>query len=315
MVRNKAVLCRKNRDLDSILEQEDKKQHLAAHFSLLAVGFIYGLNFVVAKGVMPHPVGPLAFVLLRVAFAAAVFWAIQAFYPQRVEREDLRRLSVCALFGVALNQGMFFKGISLTTPVHASLLMMATPVLVLLLTVWWLGEKANPRKWLGVALGVVGGVLLVANSSLSQGKTASNPLLGDILVTLNAASYGFFLVLVKPLMAKYRPDTVMAWCFLMGLPMIFSVSFFEFQNIAWQDFTPEAWWTVAFVLFFVTFMAYLLNAFALKRVSPSVVSVYIYVQPLVASLLSALLGMETFTPIMALSGVFIAGGVWLVSGK
>jgi drug/metabolite transporter (DMT)-like permease len=286
---------------------------LKSHIALFIVGLIYGLNFVVAKGVMPYPIGPMAFVFLRVGFAAAMFWLLQCFWPQRVEKQDIPKLLACAFFGVALNQGLFFKGISLTTPIHASLLMMATPVLVLLLTAIWLKEKASFRKWMGVALGISGGILLILQSHKSIGKVATNPFWGDIFVTINAASYGFFLVLVKPLMSKYRPDTVMAWCFLFGLPMVFVASFGEISQIGWHDFQQDTWITVAYVLVFVTFFAYLLNAYALRRVSPSVVSVYIYLQPLFATLLSVGLGMESFSLTMLISGLMIGIGVWLVS--
>ena len=259
-------------------------RHARAHAALFTVNFIYGINYVVAKGLMPTIIGPSGFILLRVIGAVLLFGVVFAFRPQRVDPSDLLRLALCALLGVALNQLMFFHGLMRTTPINSSIIMVATPVLVLVLSALLLRERVTWSKVWGIALGTAGALTLIFAKADNGASGASA--LGDLLILVNATSYGLFLVMVKPLMRKYDAVTVMAWCFLFGLVMVAPFGWSDINAVQWSMLTAPIWASLAFVVVMVTFVAYLLNTWAIGVVEPSVVGSYIYMQPLLAMLFS-----------------------------
>jgi drug/metabolite transporter (DMT)-like permease len=252
-----------------------------AHIALFTVNFIYGVNYVVAKGLMPHVIGPSGFIVLRVMGAAALFWALRAWRPQRVDPSDIVRLFLCAVFGVALNQLMFFHGLMRTTPINSSLIMVATPVLVLVLSALLIGERVTWSKVTGVVLGTAGALTLIFLKP--AGSSAGASMLGDLFILVNATSYGLYLVLVKPLMRKYSAVTVMSWSFLFGLLMVLPFGWHELAEVNGEALTAPVIGAMVFVVVMVTFVAYLLNTWALGVLDPSVVGSYIYMQPLLAA--------------------------------
>ena len=242
---------------------------------------MYGVNYVVAKGLMPHVIGPSGFIVLRVMGAAALFWALRAWRPQRVDPSDIVRLLMCAVFGVALNQLMFFHGLMRTTPINSSLIMVATPVLVLVLSALLIGERVTWSKVTGVVLGTAGALTLIFLKP--AGSSAGASMLGDLFILVNATSYGLYLVLVKPLMRKYTAVTVMSWSFLLGLVMVLPFGWHELAEVNGEALTAPVIGAMVFVVVMVTFVAYLLNTWALGVLDPSVVGSYIYMQPLLAA--------------------------------
>jgi drug/metabolite transporter (DMT)-like permease len=169
-----------------------------------------------------------------------------------------------------------------TTPINSSIIMVATPVLVLVLSALLLGERVTWSKVLGIALGTTGALTLIL-AKADNGASGTSTL-GDLLILVNATSYGLFLVMVKPLMRKYDAVTVMAWCFLFGLFMVAPFGWTEINAVQWSMLTAPIWASLAFVVVMVTFVAYLLNTWAIGVVEPSVVGSYIYMQPLLAML-------------------------------
>lgn len=253
-----------------------------AHIALFTVNFIYGVNYVVAKGLMPAVIGPSGFIVLRVLGAGMLFWLMRAFLPQRVSNADLARLFLCGFFGVALNQMMFFHGLMRTTPINSSIIMVATPILVLVLSGMLIGERITWTKAIGVALGALGALSLIAlkPKDLDTGATA----LGDLLILINATSYGIYLVIVKPLMSKYTAVTVMSWSFLFGALLVLPFGTGELLAVQWASITAPIWVALSFVVVLVTFVAYLLNTWALRFLNASVVGTYIYMQPVLAAI-------------------------------
>ena len=252
-----------------------------AHIALFTVNFIYGVNYVVAKGLMPHVIGPSGFILLRVIGATGLFWAMRWWRPKRVDPADMIRLFLCAVFGVALNQMMFFHGLMRTTPINSSLIMVATPILVLVLSALLIGERVTWSKVTGVVLGTAGALTLIFLKPAASSAGAS--MLGDLFILVNATSYGLYLVLVKPLMRKYSAVTVMSWSFLFGLLMVLPIGWHELALVNWPTTTAPVLGAMVFVVVMVTFVAYLLNTWALGILDPSVVGSYIYMQPLLAA--------------------------------
>lgn len=252
-----------------------------AHIALFTVNFIYGLNYVVAKGLMPTVIGPGGFIVLRVFGAGALFWLMRAAFPERIAWSDLGRLFLCAFFGVALNQLMFFHGLMRTTPINSSIIMVATPILVLVLSGLLIGERITWGKALGVALGAAGALTLIALKP--QGDTSGATVLGDLFILINATAYGIYLVIVKPLMRKYTAITVMSWCFLLGAVMVLPFGLGDLPQVDRQGLSSPVWAALVYVVVMVTFVAYLLNTWALRFMSPSVVGTYIYMQPVLAA--------------------------------
>ena len=185
---------------------------------------------------MPDKIGPSGFIALRVAGATPLFWLLYAFRWERVARKDLARLWLCGLTGVTVNQLLFFNGLAATSPVHASIIMTINPVLVLLISAALLGTAITARKVLGIALGAAGAITLLLNSG-GGGLESHASWQGDLMVLLNAASYGVYLVIVKPLMSKYRPITVISWVFLFGGLMSFPVGASQAAAIEWGTFS------------------------------------------------------------------------------
>lgn len=250
--------------------------------ALFAVNLLYGINYVVAKGLMPAVIAPSGFVLLRVIGATLLFLLSWLFVRERIRWSDLPRLFLCAVFGVALNQLMFFNGLMRTSPLHASLIMVATPILVLVVSAVLLRERVTPVKLAGIALGACGAIGLVLFRV--AGSNAASSMLGDGFILINACSYGVYLVLVKPLMQRYDAITVMLWSFALGLLMVLPFGLGELRAVEWNALSHGDLGAMAFVVVMVTYVAYLLNTWAMRFVQPSVVGTYVYLQPAFAVL-------------------------------
>ncbi len=285
---------------------------LFAHLSVLAANLIYGANYSIAKQVMPEFIKPFGFIVIRVVVSAFLFWLISIFIKdKKVDTADLPRLFFCGLFGVALNQLLFFKGLDLTSPINASLMMTTNPIMVLVAASLLVRDKITLRKIFGIITGILGASLLLLWGKEFSFHDAS--VTGDICVLINSLSFGIFLIIIKPLMQKYNTLTVMKWVFLFGSILVIPFGYEEYTQIAWNTFTVSIWMATIYVVIGVTTIAYLLNVFALKKLSPSSVSVYIYLQPLFATLFAIMLGKDQLNSIHFISAALIFMGVYLVT--
>ena len=283
-----------------------------AHISLFLANLIYAINYTFAKDVMPDFIQPSGFILLRVTGALILFSLFYfLFVKEAVEKKDVVKLAICGVFGVAINQLLFFEGLNLTTPINAAIIMTINPVLVIIMSAFILYEKINIRKGIGIALGLVGASTLILNSGSLSGNT--DFMLGNTFVFVNAASYGLYLVLVKPLMQKYHPITVMFYVFGFGLLYVLPFGYNELLAVDWASFPPIIIWEVLFVVVCTTVIAYLLNSSALKLLNPSTVSIYIYLQPVLATLFAISRGSDTLDEMKIISAIIIFVGVYLVS--
>ena len=291
---------------------------LKAHLCLTVAALIYGANYPLAKSVMPEPFPPVGFIFMRVLGAGLLFWIIRIRVKEKIASTDWWRLFLCGLTGVACNQLFFFMGLQKTSPLNAAIIMTNTPILVMLLAALILKNRITLRKGIGVALGATGAVGVLW---LSRGDNTglSNPI-GDLFILINAMSYGLYLVLVKPLMAKYNPLTVISYVFLFGFVVVGPVGFGSFSDIQWSTVDGWGWMVWAFVILGTTFLTYLFNILALRHVQPTVSSSYIYFQPVLSAFFSWLLSTFThlnytgdFTWIKAGFALLIFMGVYLVS--
>ncbi len=287
---------------------------LKAHLALLGANLFYGAGFTVAKSVMPRLIEPLGFIFIRVSVVMLLFWStffMGKSFRTKIEPKDWKILIAGGLFGVALNQMLFFAGLNLTFPIHASLIMMSTPLIITVISLFVFKEKWRWDKALGLLLGVSGAVLL-----MSAGKEltiSGNSTQGDFLVLMNAVSYAVYLVMIKPLMHKYRPIIVIRWVFFFGFLFVLPFGWNQFQAIEWRLFTPKDFSAVAFIVICVTFFTYLWNIFALRHLNPSTAGAYIYLQPIFAAVISSLFLGESLTLIKCFASLLIFSGVYMVN--
>jgi drug/metabolite transporter (DMT)-like permease len=283
-----------------------------AHLAILITNIIYGANYSIAKEVMPAYIQPFAFVLLRVGGALILFLMVSTFViKEKIDKKDLPRLVVLGLCGVAINQLLFLKGLSLTTPINASIIMISNPIAVLLFAAFALKEKIGINKIAGIAMGIAGALLLLLfNKTFSFG---SDTIAGDIMILINSISWAFYVVLAKPLMKKYNAFTVVKWVFLFGFLYVLPFGYPEMKLVDWKSIPLMGWYCMLFVVLATTFIAYILNTYALKALSPSVVSIYIYLQPFIATVIAVIFGKDELDARKIISALLIIGGVYLVS--
>ncbi len=285
-----------------------------ALIAAMMVSLIYGVSFTVAKDVMPIYIKPFGFILLRVIGATILFWLVSFFGPkEKIQLQDFPRIVAAAFFGVALNMLTFFKGLNFTTPISAAVIMVTTPIIVLILSAIIIREKIKLRKILGILLGLFGtGFLILYGKSIGNATNAS---LGNLLVFINAVSYAFYLIVVKKLMDKYNAFTFVKWIYTFGLLMVLPFGWNEYQEIQWAMIPVTILWEIGFVVVFTTFFTYLLNLISMRELKPTTVAVFIYLQPLFATVFAMSLGKDALTLVKILSAVLIFSGVYLVTQK
>lgn len=283
------------------------------YIALTLVSLFYGVNYSVLKIVVPDYMGPYGFIVFRVITASAIFWIIQSFNWEKINwKEDGLTLALCALTGVAVNQLLFYKGISLTSAVNGSIIMTLTPVLVLIWAAVLIGERITKLKIFGVILGLIGAVIILYQPDMIQ---STGDWRGDILVLINGASYACYLVMVKPLMKKYKPMTVVTWVFTIAILFVIPVGFGQATAVDFSLLPPKVWWSMAYAIIIVTVVVYFLNAWTLVRVNSSVVGAFIYLQPIFATMTAILFFDEVFLIKHLIAAAFVFTGVYLVTKK
>jgi drug/metabolite transporter (DMT)-like permease len=285
-----------------------------AHIALVAANILFGINFPVAKSLMPNYFHPIEVIILRAGISAILFFVVQQlFFKEKIEKKDLLTLALCGLFGVTINQVLFFEGLNLSNTIDASIIMATIPVMVLLISIFLIKEKLTVAKLTGIIVGAAGAMITILYGKNISG--GSDVLKGNIFLFINAFSYSIYFVIVKPMMGKYSPITVMKWTFLFGFLFIIPFTSHAFTNVKWEIFTGFTWSALAYIIVGTTFLAYLLIAFSMKFVNPSVASYYNYLQPVVASMLAVLMYDEKITIVKIVSALMIFAGIYLVGIK
>ena len=285
------------------------------------VSLIYGVTFTIAKDVMPQFIQPFGFILMRVGGSVLLFWMVWLMLilqnpssKEKIDNADFPRIILAAFFGVALNMLTFFKGLSYTSPISAAVIMVTTPMIVLLLSAIIMKEKMQKQKVFGIILGLLGTAFLIiyGNKSLNN---VTNAGLGNFLVFVNAVSYGFYLIIVKKLMNKYNAFTFVKWIYLFGFLMVLPFGFNEFQAINWAIMSDLIYWKIGFVIIFSTFFTYLLNLLSMRELKPTTVAVFIYLQPVFASIFAIGLGKDELNYVKIVAAILIFAGVYLVTKR
>jgi drug/metabolite transporter (DMT)-like permease len=286
-----------------------------AHIAVLIANLIFGAGYAVIKTITPAYLAPYSLNVVRVVVSLILFWSLLMFKPSRasIDKKDIPLFILCGLTGVAINQIMFVKGLSLTSAIHSSLLSLATPIFITIIALWLIKEKFSINKFFGLALGIGGASLLVLVKDVQSSNSSS--LLGDMFVLINAVSYAFYMVIVRPLMEKYNALHVLRWVFTFGALFILPIALPDFIATDWSVFGIAQWTALAFVVLFVTFLSYLFTVYGLQELGPSVTGAYIYTQPVFATIIAMVFAGEHFTIIKALAAVLIFSGVYLVNRK
>lgn len=282
----------------------------------LGATVIYGLNHTIAKNVMPVYISPFGFILLRVLGAAILFWIASIFVKhERIERKDWPRLIACSFLGMVINMLAFFKGLELSTPVNSSVIITISPIIVFIFSAILLKEKIKLIRSVGILFGFVGALTLVLYTS-KTGLNAPNIPLGNILFIVNSFAYGLYLVLVKPLIEKYNVINLLKWLFLLAIFMNFPLTIDEFSSVHWTNLPiKEAILPMVFVVVGTTFCTYLFNAYALRTLSPSTVSSFIYLQPIVGIIYAVSTKSDSLSLVSVIGMILIFIGIYLVTKK
>jgi len=287
---------------------------IKAHIAVLLGNFFFGSAIVAVKHVSPSLMQPLALNVIRVSVALILFWFLFLLNPSHawIRKKDIPLFLLCAATGVAINQILFIKGASLTSPIHTSLLALTTPVAITIIAVWLLKEKFTSNKLVGLILGISGAAILILSKDQVN---KSSSILGDLFVIINAASYAFYLVLVQPLMQRYKPVHVIRWIFFFGALMIVPLGWNDFIQIKWNAFVWTHWLALSFVVLGATFLAYIFIIYGIAHLGSSITGTYIYTQPIFATITSMILFNERLSLIKLCSAALIFAGVYFVNRK
>lgn len=289
------------------------KQTTKAHIAVLFTNIFFSANLSLVKHISPSLVGPYGLNIFRVGISAALFWILWLFSksPAGFKKEHLPRFLLCGLMGVAFNQMLFVKGLTMTSTIHASLLILCTPLLITVFAFWALKERVTIFKAMGLAAGIGGAVLLI----MTKEKTGTATLRGDLFIVMNALSYAIYFILVKPLMEIYSPLHLIRWFFTIGLVLILPFGWAQFSEVHWPQFDWTHLAALSSIVFCGTFLAYSFNIFGIKHLGAGVTGSYIYTQPIFAAIIATLFLHEEFTVTKLVAGILIFGGVFLVSRK
>lgn len=283
------------------------------HAAMLGANVMWGLMSPVTKMVFAAGVvTPMVMVDFRVAGAAALFWLTSLFLPrEHVPVKDILRLFGAGMLGVLFNQGCFIIGVSLTSPGEASLVTTTMPMWVMLLAWLILREPITLKKAGGIALGAAGAIILIAGNGTAE--SGSNPALGDVVVLMAQLSYALYLTLYRNFIRRYSLVTLMKWMFLSATVVALPSSVHWLSATDWVAIAATEWMGIAYVVICGTFLAYICIMIGQKRLRPTLVGMYNYVQPIVATITGVCLGLDAFTPLKGLAIVLIFSGVWLVT--
>ena len=284
-----------------------------AFIAAFAVQVFYGVTFTFASDVIKGGyIQPFGFILLRVAGAGLLFWLFSFLGPkEKIDRKDYKTFFLGAVFGIAINMLCFFKGFEYTTPIHASVIMVVVPIIVLILSAIFLKEKIIPTKIIGIVLGLSGAVILSMYGKATADST--NIPLGNLLVFINAISYSIYIIIIKKLTYKYHPMTFIKWLFLFGTFLVLPFGVEQLKAVDWSAFSPYIFFEVGFVIVGATFATYLLNPLALRQLRASTVTTFLYLQPVIAGIFAVIVGSDSLDMIKIVAAILIFSGVYLVT--
>ena len=289
-----------------------KHKDLKAHGAMLLAMVLFGLMATFSKDVLTNGgiTGP-QLVAFRICGAAILFWVGSLIVPQqRVERRDLLKIVGASFFGFVMAQGGYIVGLSLTSPINATIELTTMPIFTLILSAFILHERITPRRAVGIALGFTGAILLITRTTAGGGRPTD--FRGDLLILVSQVGYAFYLTHYAQLFRKYDAFTFNKWTFTFASLMILPFTLPHIVQIDWPALSARTATEIIYIVAAATFFTFLLVVFAQRRLMPTTVSVYNYVQPFVAVVASMAMGLATPQWMHAVAAALIFTGVWLV---
>lgn len=280
------------------------------------VALFYAYNFTAAKEVTPEFMDPFALTWYRVALTGAIFWIIGTILRPKdhIPLQQMPRVALAAFCGVGFNMVTFMWGLSKTTPIAASVLMVTAPIIVLVLSTIMLRERLRWSRILGIIVGFSGTAGLIFLTS-AKGADASNPILGNFLIFINAVSYSFYIILASKLTQQYNIFTLMKWLYFFGVLFITPFCIMQVLDFDVMNASSHVLLNAGYVVLFATFGTYMLNIIAIRNLKPSVVAVFVYLQPLLATIIAVGLDKDRLTWVKGIAGLLIFIGVYLTTKK
>ena len=291
-----------------------KDKNLTGHLCMFAACAAWGLMSPLGKDAMSHGVSGLALVSFRVVGAAVCFWATSVFsrHQEEVPPRDLLMFFFAGMLAIVFNQCCFTIGLSMTSPVNASIVTTTLPIVTMVLAALFLKEPVTNKKVLGIFCGAVGALLLILGNGHTTQEGEGN-LSGDLLCLTAQCSFAVYLTVFKKLIQKYTVVTCMKWMFTYASIVILPFTYKELAMLPWNGIPAATWLETAFVVFAATYLAYILMMTGQKMLRPTIVSMYNYVQPIVACIVSVATGLGVFGWSQGLAVILVFAGVWLVT--
>jgi len=287
---------------------------LKGHLSIAAAYTIFGLNLVFCKDIANSgAVSPYVLFTLRAIGASALFWLLSLLTPkERLERKDYWKIAAASLVGLFIPQMTFLMAITMTSAIDTAIIGTLGPVFTMIFAFLFLKEPITGKKAGGVALSFAGILFLIFNSVHEGGAAATSPM-GVALLLVNSLSFSLYLGLFRPLISKYSVITFMKWSFLFSLIVSLPISATGLVTTDYAAIPGNVLWEIGYLIFFATFVAYFLIPYGQKFIRPTLVSMYSYLQPIIAAIVSILAGVDTLSWQKILASVLVVGGVILVS--
>jgi len=289
---------------------ENKK--LPGHIALFSANIIFGLNTPVSRMLMPEIMSPYTLTLFRLAGGTILFWSTSLFLKkERVPPKDILMLFFASIFALVLNQLPYFVGLSITSPIDASIVVTLLPILTMILAAVFIKEPITLKKIIGVLIGASGALLLVFTSETP--KTGESNFWGNIIVFGAVASFAIYLTAFKKLITRYSPITVMKWMFLFATVMCYPFCHKTLMQTDFALISNGTYWKIGYIVIFATYISYMLIPIGQKVLRPTTIGMYNYLQPVVASFLAVAIGIDTFGIEKAISGALVFIGVYIVT--
>jgi len=282
------------------------------HIAILLANVIFGVNNPVARMLMPDIIEPSALTFFRFSGGMVLFWIASLFIKrEHVPAKDVLLLFFASVFGLSLNQLPFFLGLSMTSSIDASIVVTMLPIVTMILSAIFLKEPITQLKAIGVLVGASGALIIVFSSH--SGDAGNGNMMGNIIVFLAVISFALYLTLFKNLITRYHPVTIMKWMFLFASFTGFPFCYSSLADMNVAAFTQTTWLAIGFVIMCATFLGYLLLPVGQKVLRPTTLSMYNYVQPIMASLVAIMMGLDRFGYQQGLAAVLVFSGVYIVT--
>lgn len=291
------------------------KSNIAGHIACFAAYAIFGLNIIICKDLTSsHLISPIAIFSLRSVFAALIFWILSAFFPkEKIRKSDYPRIFLASFLGFFVCQLTFLMAISQVTPLTCSIVTSLSPVYTMFIAAIAIKEPVSLKKAGGVFLSLAGIIFLIFNSVRGENGVSENSFMGIFLMILNGLSFALYLGIFKPLISRYAVVNFMKWIFTFATIMSMPISARELIHLDWSAIPLTYYLELAFLIICATCISYFLIPFAQKRLRPTLVSMYSYVQPMIATVISIILGMDVLNWQKVLAAVMVFAGVVFVS--